>query len=143
MPPAYGGKISREATPTAGKITGEATRTVIEALMVHLLWLFLRESFPSVTIIKGTTLPSVTIILRQCDVEGELALSTVTPTIFTPPFLHWHKILRLPVATTENTTAVPSATVVDTGCVVITGESNGAPAYIYLKALTTATTSHH
>ena len=77
MPPAYGGKISREATPTAGKISGEATRTVIEALMVHLLWLFLRESFPSVTIIKGTTLPSVTIILRQCDVEGELAFYRV------------------------------------------------------------------
>ena len=27
MPPAYGGKISLEATPTAGKIAGEAMRT--------------------------------------------------------------------------------------------------------------------
>ena len=28
MPPASGGKISREATPTAGKISGEAMRLV-------------------------------------------------------------------------------------------------------------------
>ncbi len=47
MPPAYGGKISREATPTAGKISGEAMRYIYDHLRGTLTGLGWKATLPA------------------------------------------------------------------------------------------------